>query len=209
MTTKMKIVLIALAVAAVLGATVASTPPKVRFTIHVVDEDGKPVKGATASIIFHPTPIDSDPYTTADVVSDENGNFTAEGASAYGDFAMRKPLIKEGYYSSGLNAPSFNHAVKDGHWQPWDQTFTTVLRKIGNPTPMYVRKFGSVVPGALNEPCGFDLEEGDWVAPYGKGKVTDFIVTCTYLKYTDYNNNEATTTLTFPSRLPATRSRRR
>ena len=27
----------------------------------------------------------------------------------------------------------------------------------------------------LDEPCGYDLEVGDWVAPYGKGFKPDFI----------------------------------
>jgi hypothetical protein len=105
-------------------------------------------------------------------------------------------LSKDGYYESGVSAGPC-YTSKDGQWQPWNQTYITVMRKIGTRIPLYVRKWGAKIPAALNEPCGFDLEEADWVAPYGKGKVADFIVTVTDLKYTDYNNNEMVATITF------------
>jgi hypothetical protein len=29
----------------------------------------------------------------------------------------------------------------------------------------------------FNKPIGYDLEKGDWVSPYGKGLINDFIFT--------------------------------
>lgn len=56
-----------------------------------------------------------------------------------------------------------------------------VMKKIVQPHPMYAFRSGNGVcfkfpiPGELG-PVGFDLEMRDWVAPYGKGKVADFII---------------------------------
>jgi hypothetical protein len=65
-------------------------------------------------------------------------------------------------------------------WQPWDPTVGLQLKKIGNPIPLYARKFGEGKPIKLPElgkPVGFDLLKGDWVGPYGKGETVDFIFT--------------------------------
>ena len=48
---------------------------------------------------------------------------------------------------------------------------------------MYARKLGFVtqpleVP-QKNQPVGFDLAAGDWVAPYGKGSTPDMVFTLT------------------------------
>jgi len=34
--------------------------------------------------------------------------------------------------------------------------------------------FASFTIPEIQKTCGFDLEVGDWLAPYGKGKVADF-----------------------------------
>jgi hypothetical protein len=62
----------------------------------------------------------------------------------------------------------------DGRWQPWNPTNTVGLKKIKNPVPMYVKGLNLGVP-EFEKPLGFDLEKGDWVSPYGKGVVPDFI----------------------------------
>jgi hypothetical protein len=93
------------------------------------------------------------------------------------------------------NIPSF---VKDdglGHWLPWDATYTTVLRKIGNPIPMYAKNVNIDIP-AVGVPCGYDLEIGGWVGPYGKGRKADFIFTL-QRQYQDYFHFNVTVTLTF------------
>jgi hypothetical protein len=56
----------------------------------------------------------------------------------------------------------------------WNSTQTLVLKKIGQPIPMYARNARIEIP-EVGKSIGFDLIEGDWVAPYGKGKQGDFI----------------------------------
>jgi hypothetical protein len=56
----------------------------------------------------------------------------------------------------------------------WNPTQTIVLKKIGKPIAMYAKQARIEVP-ELEKSIGFDLMEGDWVAPYGHGKQSDFI----------------------------------
>jgi hypothetical protein len=68
---------------------------------------------------------------------------------------------------------------EDGRWEPWNPTVSITMKRVLNPIPMYAREMGQLpdaleIP-ALNTPIGFDLEAADWVAPYGKGSVSDFV----------------------------------
>ena len=49
-----------------------------------------------------------------------------------------------------------------------------------------------------NKPIGFDLELGDWVAPYGKGITADFLFTLERKFISVTQDFDATLTLTFP-----------
>jgi len=104
-------------------------------------------------------------------------------------------LGKEGYYGGGISSGHFYKTDSLNHWLPWDATYTTVLRKIGNPIPMYAKNVNIDIP-AIGQPCGYDLEVGDWVGPYGKGKVSDFIFTL-QRQYQDYFDFNVSVTLTF------------
>jgi hypothetical protein len=52
-----------------------------------------------------------------------------------------------------------------------------VLKKIVNPVPLSFR-YMVAYPPRLSEPVAFDLEIGDWVAPDGKGKISDIWFKC-------------------------------
>jgi hypothetical protein len=86
-----------------------------------------------------------------------------------------------GYYSTVGNY-QFTNAI-DGKWQPWNPIIDMVVKPILNPIPMYARAVGAI-PNILKLPqqntsIGFDLEAADFVIPYGKGTVPDFIFTLT------------------------------
>jgi hypothetical protein len=59
-----------------------------------------------------------------------------------------------------------------------------------NPVPMYARHVRTHIP-ATDQPIGFDLVDSDWVAPFGTGHDTDFIVTVTrrFNSRTDYDSS--------------------
>ncbi|MBC8462222.1 MAG: hypothetical protein H8D67_29995 [Deltaproteobacteria bacterium] len=65
---------------------------------------------------------------------------------------------------------------------------------------MYAKKVETVIP-VLDEPVGFDLERGDWVSPYGKGRAPDFVFSFSYSQKPIRNqgNYEIEMTLGFDS----------
>lgn len=153
-----------------IGAEKLNTLPLAKLTVKVVDEQHVPIRGARVDFTF------MDPTTWKGVplegLTDASGCFTGEGGS---DSSIGARVHKEGYYSGGFPFEPFRDA-KDGHWQPWNPTYTALLRKIEKPVPVYARAFRELTIPEIQKPCGFDLEVGDWIAPYGKGKVADFIV---------------------------------
>ena len=171
----MKTAILSLIAVVGMGAVAVLNFPKIRFTVHVVGEDGKPISGANATFLFNQDSSNLDKTTQVAGITDGNGNLTAEGYSPFGAIAGQ-PFAKDGYYGSGVSIPHFVKTDNLGHWLPWDATYTTVLRKIGNPIPMYAKNVNIDIP-AVGQPCGYDLVIGDWVGPYGKGRTADFVMT--------------------------------
>jgi len=101
-------------------------------------------------------------------------SFTGErGDCNYGIYDV------SGYYSTRNLSYKFTE-VKAGRWEPWNPIIEVILKPVLKPVPMYARKIGGgtqVKIPALDKPAGFDLMVGDWVAPWGKGKSSDFIFT--------------------------------
>jgi hypothetical protein len=80
-------------------------PPKIRITVKVVGEEGQPVSGADATLVFNEGPVGFGKVKEFPVVTDDRGNFTAEGYSETGTFGfMRRSIHKDGYDESGVNA---------------------------------------------------------------------------------------------------------
>jgi hypothetical protein len=166
--------------------------PEAKLTAHIIGEDGQPIANAHISFAF--TQQFHGDAAVVEGNTDSNGNFTAEG---YTDGKPGSVVTKDGYYFGSVNNPHFLES-KEGKWQPWDQTYTTVLRKKENPVALYARSMGSDIP-VVGQPCGYDLEEADWVAPYGKGKTTDFIVTLTNRIYNGFQDFDVSAIITFPN----------
>ncbi len=189
---KAPVIVLILAALGIAGAAQLVGLPKARVTVHVIGEDGKPIAGVNARFVFSGE-FNSQAIVPVSGETDANGNFTAEG---YCDGSFGADFNKTGYYSGSVDIPTF-HESKEGKWQPWDNTYTTVLRKIGNPIPLYARKLVLQVP-ANGVGCGLDLMEADWVAPYGKGKVADINVTVTKLEYRSMADFDVSATVSFP-----------
>ena len=153
-----------------------------QITVHVRSDDGMVATGIVvgASTFAKLLPGDGfgrDEYTTVTGTTDTNGMATLcfqcmTGEVAYGP---QVPLI--GYYWSRGERVRFDNVVA-GKWQPWNPTVELQLKRIINPISMFARKYGEFNPGKIPElgkPAGFDLLVGDWVSPYGKGVVADFV----------------------------------
>lgn len=148
------------------------------ITMKVVDEEGRVIVNAKAGATFSIDKPRGEGWGTKpfsiEGVTDTNGMFTAE---ATGNPTVYYGAKKNGYYDTHNLSFMFTNAVLM-RWQPWNPTVGVVLRKIANPIPMYAKHIPieSEIP-VVDSPVGYDLMIGDWVAPYGKGKVADFVFT--------------------------------
>ncbi len=144
-------------------------PPEAKVTVKVVDEARQPIPGAEVWFQFY------EKETTGRVnvrgLTDSEGLFAGQGYSQ--DTKVGAKVTKEGYYWSSAPIPEFLRS-QGGKMQPWNPTVETLLRKIGNLSPLYAKSAWIEVP-ATNIPCGYDLELGDWVVPFGKGRTADFV----------------------------------
>jgi hypothetical protein len=156
-------------------------------TLRVVDSTGKPVEKAQVSVAFFP----SDSYANADVrekQTDSNGLLRLEGSTVAD---MNYTITKDSYYKT-TGKYWFYHrgedCIQDGRWQPWNPTVTVVLKERRNPIAMYAKNFDVRIP-VLDQPVGFDLQRGDWVAPHGQGTTADLVLkyTATYQGPQDYS----------------------
>jgi hypothetical protein len=152
-------------------------------TFNVQDDFGKPVSGATIAMsTFHHwvagEGFGKDVSETFTGVTGADGKVTITGSSLSGSFsyATREKL---GFYRGGGGSIQFKQKL-DGKWQPWNPTAQIVMKEMVNPIPMYAFKAGSgeaiTIPVA-NKAVGFDLMAADWVAPYGKGSISDLVFT--------------------------------
>jgi hypothetical protein len=143
--------------------------PRVKVTAKVTDEQGVPITDATVFFAF------ADQFSTREIIkvqgnTDSVGEFAAEGHS---DGMLGTRVQKHGYYDGTVALPRFGNPI-NGRWQPWNAMAITVLRPIGKPVALYAKSCWIDIP-LIGQPCGFDLEKGDWVAPHGKGEVADFV----------------------------------
>jgi len=179
-------------------AVAAVELPLAKVTLHVIDEDGNNLSNVDANITFLNPIHKTGTWGSSDTFSrsgktDSNGLFLIEQRAGF----------QIHYAASGANCYKTTgrfdfKTEKDGQYQPWNPVFTVLLKKIIHPIPMYARRLQTEVP-MLDQPVGFDLMEGDWVAPYGKGKQDDFIFALKR-RFVNRRDYEAIVTLTFSNR---------
>lgn len=173
--------------------------PSAKITARVVDENGGIIQGADVHISFEIAKKEgwgTDNFGM-EGISDSKGLFTGQ-ADASSRIGIT--VLKEGYYTSRLlyEFPSRNKL--NNRWEPWNPTVEVILKKKHNPVPMYDNHRTSYNIPKLDTPIGFDLEKEDWVAPYGKGMFSDFIINFNVVDRS-YTNYECGFTLTFSNPL--------
>ena len=162
------------------NSLVATEAPNVRLTVHVITVDGQPVSGLEVGIGGGLSTTDGQYPRKANGLTDEKGDFTAiiacrdgiAGAFARGHGYYEAEVNTFRLYPVGLAGAKTENAVRTGRWEPWDQTVNVVILPIKNPVPAYTKRVVAFVP-QNGKPCGYDLQKGDWVAPYGQGERTD------------------------------------
>jgi len=167
--------------------------PIAKVTIKAKAENGDPIVNGRVTVYFH---IENNTVTRHKRgLTDSEGFFTVSGKTGPNWVATVK---KEGYYESGKGYPfsKKQNYLFYKRWLPWNPTIEIVLREKRNPMKMYSKGTGYIKVPVQNQPVGYDLVEGDWVEPYGKGKIKDFILDCDFI-YIDNLHREASYKLTF------------
>ena len=153
-----------------------NTVAKMKVVLRCVDQDGLVLPDVTVST---GVTLDGNPETTTQIngKTDKDGCLVVEG-KGNGDLGYL--CEKRGYYDTWEVKDLSNFPevyVSKGRWQPYGMTNTVILKRKVNPVAMYVRPnrggLNPLVPPVKDESIGFDLQKGDWVAPYGKGDNTD------------------------------------
>ena len=60
---------------------------------------------------------------------------------------------------------------------PWNPMLGFRLNRKGTPVPMFAKHLEGCRIPEMDSPCGYDLEAGDWVEPFGKGRIPDMVIT--------------------------------
>lgn len=105
-------------------------------------------------------------------------------------------VTKAGHYKTYGGRYLFKEK-KGSQWEPWNPTVELVLKPILKPIPMYARKVEMLRVPVVGQPVGFDLVASDWVAPHGKGSVSDLIFTLQKTFVDVEKPFEASLTITF------------
>lgn len=176
-----------------LFAVASVSAQKATITVRVLDQFSEPVKNAHVTASFD-TAISPGWGWGSGRPNEVMGRTDTNGfciLSGYGNGgSVSVSVSKEGYYgSSGYQIVFTNVAgAVDKRWQPWNPVVELTLKRIGKPIPMYAKKVYQKPIPVADQPVGFDAKEGDWVVPYGGGKIADFI-----FKYTIQSEGSVTT----------------
>lgn len=172
-------------------ALTPNTPITVRVQVH--DPAGQPVEGAT--VMLHLPRYTGGPDQEERAPTDRTGIATLTGTVESEYFVSAK---KDSYYDT---TAARRFIVNDNDVKLYAtgvQGFSLELKPVQDPIPMLLGGSGmdSILMPATTQPAGYDLEKGDWVAPWGKGVTADvmFQLSGTYVAREDF---DLTLTLTF------------
>ncbi len=155
------------------------------ISYRVVDETGKPVKGAAILTLSN--------WRKAK----QKGSTNLKGRFFYKDIvgiSLGCRVQKRGHYDSLGDV--WTHVESP---ERLSSPFVVTLKRIIDPVPMVHRSVTLTFP-RLNEAIGYDLEVADWVEPDGKGKVSDITVTARK-DFISWDNYDFRVMIEFPGEL--------
>lgn len=144
-----------------------------KLTFRVVDARGAAVPNAQVEVGFY---MGGRKGGVRREFTDGEGLLSVVGRSK---FDAHYRITRDGSYKSKGTyqfAAQPEATVVNGEWQPWNPTIPVLLKERRRPTRMIAREVSAVIP-KKDAPIGYDLEVGDWVAPYGRGTFQDLVVT--------------------------------
>ena len=116
-------------------------------------------------------------YVEHSSISDDHGRAQIKFPCWDGSFYAT--VEKDGYYPAEIGRVDLMQKPDEKHEKFWilpSKEIDVLLRKMVNPVPMYChsRNIHSMRLHSPKGTLGYDLEKGDWVAPFGRGSVSDF-----------------------------------
>ncbi|MDP1581385.1 MAG: hypothetical protein Q8M02_14020 [Candidatus Didemnitutus sp.] len=150
--------------------------PAVPITVeaHVHDPEAHPVEGATVHMSL-PRYRLGDKSQESIAKTDKGGVATVSGI-AQQDYILSAE--KPSYYRTQGPHRGINDEKSFQQYAVGVQKIDLELRPVRDPiVGIFLDVDRRLLPKTDGSPLGFDLKIGDWVAPYGKGKTSDFIFT--------------------------------
>ncbi|TDJ28585.1 MAG: hypothetical protein E2O57_04230 [Gammaproteobacteria bacterium] len=147
----------------------------VELDVLVHDEDGTPIESADIRGLFITDEINNGVKRDShrDVTNNEGMGKVAGEEEIYVDLVVSKA----GYYQTTRR--KVVNQEKRG-------LVDVLLRAKQNPIPMYA-KATHILPIILDEEFGYDFQVGDYVAPHGKGVVSDLLLKIRYTEKDFWN----------------------
>lgn len=149
----------------------------------VVDEKSMaPIDGVTVKAWFQwdigwRAWSESTPIVTDTRITDKNGFCRLEGKTNVGEVGVVAQMIPGKYYSCSSSGFEFKRKNLFGVWQPDNLVATIRLQRVEHPIPLFVKNAApKVSPGTFdgtNSVLRYDLVQGDWLPPEGKGEHAD------------------------------------
>ncbi len=139
----------------------------------ITDDRGVPVQDAKVDVFFDI--YDRSKGTRVIANTDSNGLCRVEGRTRG---VLEIEVTKDGYYRTrdriSLITMGRRHEVKWGKWQPWGMKHKIILPKVRERSALPFKSLDWRWTKHINEWIGYDLQLGDYVAPFGSGEVVDF-----------------------------------
>jgi hypothetical protein len=143
--------------------------PEAKVSVEVLDESGTRLNNADIVVTFE----NKNGEIRRMGVSNTNLLFEAQ-AHVVSPF-VSVSVTKAGYYQSRTSCMFKSRSSAGTKMLPWNPTLTVVMRKQLDQKDMVVEFVELQSAPIFGKPVGYDLEAKDWVAPYGRGKFSDFI----------------------------------
>ena len=152
----------------------------VKVFCHVLSEDGNPVTNAVVKTTTErdrlnmswTKPIKMKTWT---VSSGKDGRAISDFTCHSGYFEVE--VSADGFYPERLRDQHFAIRLNSSNtgyiFEEREKELSITLRRIINPVDMVVHRFPHKNFPRRSGEFGFDLESGDWTAPFGTGKVAD------------------------------------
>jgi hypothetical protein len=140
--------------------------PLVILNATIVNEFNEPIENVNLTGVF---PNAQGKGTVEKVGTDENGFGEVKGHARFG---VNLIINKDGYYESKFRKIDTSEGSAYGQLTPKTRLFDVTLRRIINPRGLIAKSKKFKIP-VKGEWVDYDLEQGDWVEPYGKGENGD------------------------------------